>query len=228
MTKKSLHEELNKLGYIALDGFKGIAAPGDIRVYKSGGVYVTTLNLKNGKLTWNGENHTKSFIPSLMQKIEEYNKTLEFDASTYCPEYTKESVTDMRICSTLEKCGFEDVGFGGYNGSICGYSNGLLGAKFTSVSGNSLITGPYSFIQMYKDESSDSVKCNAIKSMMNAFYVAQIAKMIQNLDNMGVVKESLTSIPITNINPSNGQVTTEEGIDGIISLLENTLARLKK
>lgn len=227
MTKKSLCEELNKLGYIALDGFKGIAAPGDIRVYKSGGVYVTTLNLKNGKLTWNGENYTNSFIPSLMQKIEEYNKTLEFDANTYCPEYAKEAVTDMRLCSTLEKCGFEDIGLSGYNG-IHGHSNGLLGAKFTSVSGSNLIIGPYSFIQMYEDDASDSVKCKSIKSMMNAFYVSQIAKILQTLDKMGNITESLKSIPITKINPDNGQVTTEEGVDGIISILEDTLARLKK
>lgn len=226
MTKKDLCEQLIHLGYVPLDGFKGIAAPGDIRVYKAS-CYVTTLNLKKGKLTWNGEDYTKAYIPNLMQKVEEYNKTLEFEPNTYCPEYNKESVTEMRLCSTLEHCGFDDVHLGGYNG-ISGHSNGLLGAKFTSVSGSDLIIGPYSYIQMYKDDASDSVKCNSIKSIMNAFYVTQIAKIVQNLDKMGNITESLKSIPIKKINPDNGQVITEEGIDGIISLLENTLARLKK
>lgn len=226
MTKKDLCEQLTHLGYVPLDGFKGIAAPGDIRVYKASW-YVTTLNLKNGKLTWNGEDYTKAYIPSLMQKVEEYNKTLEFEPNTYCPEYNKEAVTEMRLCSTLENCGFDDVHLGGYNG-ITGHSNGLLGAKFTSVSGSSLIIGPYSYIQMYEDDASDSVKCKSIKSMMNAFYVSQIAKIVQTLDKMGDITESLKSIPITKINPDNGQETTEEGVDGIISILEDTLARLKK
>ena len=84
------------------------------------------------------------------------------------------------------------------------------------------------FPKRYKDDASDSVKCNSIKSIMNAFYVTQIAKIVQNLDKMGNITESLKSIPIKKINPDNGQVITEEGIDGIISLLENTLARLKK
>lgn len=219
MTKKDLKTKLSEIGYNCMDG-----NPGEIYVW-NGGSYVTTLNIKDGKLIWNGENHTKTPIDCLMQKVEEYNKTLEFDANTYCPAYSKESVTDLRIDSTLTKCGFTDINW--FGNKLSGVSNGELGAKFTKFYGNQLITGNYSFIKMYEDDSSDSLKCSTIKSFMAAFYATQIAKMAATLADMGKVTDSLKSIPITTVNPNTFEVTTKEGVDGIIALLENTLKRLK-
>ena len=226
MTKKDLTEQLAKLGYVPLKGTSDSTKPGDIRVYKDSR-YVTTINLKNGKVTWNGKDCTKVPVPDLMELVEAYNKTLEFDADTYCPDYRAEAVTEMRLSTTLKDCGFDDIELSYYNG-VSGHSDGLMGAKYTKISGNSMVIGPYRWIELYKDNDSDSEKCGSIKSMVAAFYVAQIATLVNKLDKMGDIADKLTSIPISTVNPDTLEVSTEEGVDGIIALLENTIKRLKK
>lgn len=226
MTKKDLTDQLTKLGYVPLKGTSDSTKPGDIRVYKDSR-YVTTINLKNGKVTWNGKDCTKVPVPDLMELVEAYNKTLEFDADTYCPDYRVEAVTEMRLYSTLEKCGFDDIHFNNYGGGVSGHSNGLMGAKYTKISGNHMYVGPYSWIELYNDGDSDSEKCKSIKSMTSAFYVTQIADLVNKLDKMGDITDKLTSIPISTIDPGTLEVTTKEGVDGIIALLENTVKRLK-
>lgn len=223
MTKKETIEKLKELGYAPFD-----REHGDIYVYDKNHRYITTFNVTKGKLTWNGKDCTKVAIPDLMELVAEYNKTLEFDPDTYSPDYRKEYVTEDRLRRAFESCGFKDTGKIGYNGTRSYYSDGPLGAKYAYIRGNMMTITDDSFIELYKDDATDSEKCNAVKNLVSAFYVAQVAELCNRLDQMGDIREKLTSIPIKSIDYKTLNVTTTEGVDGIIELLENTLKRLKK
>ena len=223
MTKKETIEKLKELGYAPFD-----REHGDIYVYDKNIHYITTLNVKNGKLTWNDRDCTKVAISDLMDLVAEYNKTLEFPPETYSPDCNNEYATEVRINATLENCGFVYSGKRDWGNNCIYNADGPLGAKYTTIHDGMMLLGDDKYIQLYEDDASDSEKCNAIKSMVNAFYVANIAELCNRLDKMGDIREKLTSIPIQTLDYKTGQTATTEGVDGIIALLENTLKRLKK
>lgn len=199
---------------------------GDMRLYKkSGHTYYATINFANGKLKFNNREYND--VDLMVKDIEDYNATLEFNPDTYNPDYNTEAITDMRINTTIRKCGYKGSGY--QHGTLdgCYVADGVLGFKFPSISGNAILLSGSSFVEMYDKNDSDSVKSKKIMSMLGALYAANISNLASKLADMGSL-DTLSSITIKTFNPDTFEVSTSEGIDGVISILENTLSRLKK
>lgn len=224
MTKKQLKSDLEALGYSM---FNSTAPEGGLLVYKNC-EYVCTIHWTKSKLTFNGKSYTN--VEKMMEDVAKYNETLEFPANTYCPIYTEESVSLMRMKRTLDDCGFDhDAGINGaYGSDFTVYSDGAFGAHFGTIVDNYLNINSGSFIQMYDMDADDHTKREAVKSMANVLYVTNLAILANKISNIKDITQEINSIPITVVDPNTLAVTTYEGIDGVINLLETTLAKLKK
>lgn len=224
ITKKSLTEELKAHGFILSPCITSCNA-GDLRVYReSGKGYYATINFVGGKLKFNDQ--TYDSVDAMLEAIEEYNKTLEFSPDTYNPDYDMNCVADLRSIETLDKCGYNMNGYG-YNGEMKFTTEGVLGVKFPVVNGNYLNISDSSFIVMYDKNDSDSDKAKKTKSFIGAMYAANLAHIANKLADMGAL-DTLDSVPIKTMNIKTLEVTEREGIDAIISILENSLSRMKK
>lgn len=224
LTKKTLTEALNDHGFTLSPCIASCEA-GDMRVYKkSGEGYYATINFVGGKLKFNGQVYDS--VDAMIEAIEEYNKTLEFDIDTYNPDYDMNYVTDLRDIETLSKCGYEMKGYG-YNGQMKFITEGVLGVKFPMVNGGYLSISDDSFIIMYDKNDSDSDKAKKTKSFIGAMYAANLAQLANKLADMGAL-DTLSSVPIKTMDIRTLKVTETEGIDGIISVLETALSRMKK
>ena len=84
------------------------------------------------------------------------------------------------------------------------------------------------FIQMYEKNDDDTTKCNAIKSMANVLYVANLSVLADKISNTKDLAKEIKSIPITVVDPDTLEVKVYEGIDGVIKVLETTLKKLKR
>lgn len=224
MTKKQLKSDLEALGYILLSS---TTDDGGLLVYKNF-EYVCTVYWTKSKLTFNGKSYTN--VEKMMEDVTKYNETLEFPADTYCPNYTKESVFLKRMNKTLKDCGFDhDAGINrAYGSEFTVHSDGAFGAHFGTIVDNGLCINSGAFIQMYEDDADDHTKCEAVRSMANTLYVANLAILANKISNIKDVTQEIKSIPITVVDPNTLAVTTYEGIDGVINLLETTLSKLKK
>ena len=223
ITKKSLTDELKTHGFKLSPCIMSCNA-GDLRVYReSGKRYYATINFVGGKLRFNDQ--TYNSVDSMLEAIEEYNKTLEFSPDTYNPDNDTNFVTDLRSIETLKKCGYDMNGYG-YNGEMKFTSEGVLGVKFPEVYGEYLISDSR-FITMYDKNDSDSDKAKKTKSFIGAMYAANLAHIANKLADIGAL-DTLDSVPIKTVNIKTLQVTETDGIDGIISVLETALSRMKK
>lgn len=224
ITKKSLTEELKAHGFMLSPCITSCNA-GDLRVYReSGKGYYATINFVGGKLKFNGQVYDS--VDAMLEAIEEYNNTLEFDPDTYNPDYDMNCVTDMRSIETLKKCGYDMDGYG-YSGRMKFTTQGVLGVKYPVVNGEYLNISDSSFIVMYDKNDSDSDKAKKTKSFIGAMYAANLAHIANKLADMGAL-DTLDSVPIKTMDIKTLQVTETEGIDAIISILENSLSRMKK
>lgn len=224
MTKKQLKNDLEALGYSM---FNSTAPEGGLLVYKDYG-YVCTIHWDKSKMTFNGKPYTN--VEKMMEDVAKYNETLEFPANTYCPIYAKEFVSQMRMKQTLDDCGFDhDAGINGaYGAMFTVYSDGVFGAHFGTIVDNHLNIGSGAFIEMYDMDADDHTKREAVKSMANTLYVSNLAILANKISKIKDVAQEIKSIPITVVDPKTLAVTTYEGIDGVISLLEATLSKLKR
>lgn len=221
MTLKQLKSDLENIGYTASKD-KNV-----VLIFKNGS-YIGSVNWTKSKLTFNGKSYTD--VKKMMADIEKYNETLEFQPNTYCPIYTKESVTSMRIHKTLDDCGFNcDAGMhSAYGSEFTVHSNGIMGAHFGTIVDNYMIINDGHFIQMYEKDDDDTTKCNAIKSMANVLYVANLSVLAEKISNTKDLAKEIKSIPITVVDPDTLDVKVYEGIDGVINVLETTLKKLKR
>lgn len=225
ITKKLLTNTLNDKGFIISPCITKCEA-GDVRVYKkSDHTYYATINFVGGKLRFNGQEYNS--VDTMLAAIDKHNGALEFNPDTYNPDYTTEAITDMRLHATLKKSGYAGSGyqFGALDG--CYVADSVLGFKFPPIHGNALMLGDSSFIELYDKNDTDSVKSKKIMSMLGALYAANISKLASNLADMGSL-DTLSSITIKTLNQDTLEVTESEGIDGVISILETTLSRIKK
>lgn len=224
MTKKQLKSDLETLGYTLLNS---TAEDGGLLVYKNF-EYVCTVYWTKSKLKFNDKSYTN--VEKMMEDVAKYNNTLEFPANTYCPIYTKEAVSLMRMKKTLDDCGFDhDAGINrAYGSEFTVHSDGAFGAHFGTIVDNGLCINSGAFIQMYEDDADDHTKCEAVRSMVNTLYVSNLAILADKISKIKDITKEINSIPITVVDPGTLVVTTYEGIDGVINLLETTLAKLKK
>ena len=225
ITKKNLTDTLNDKGFI-LTPCIAKCNPGDLRLYnKDGKKYHATINLVGGKLSFNDQVYND--VEAMLSAIEQYNSTLEFDVDTYNPDYNTESVTEMRLNATIRKCGYKGSGYqyGTLNG--CYAADSVLGFKFPPISGNAILLGGSSFIELYDKNDTDSVKSRGIMSMLGALYAANIANLAGKLADMGAIG-TLSSLPIKTLNPDTLEITEQDGIDGVIEILKTALSKMKK
>ncbi len=228
MTKKELQSELNARGYMLwsvreVNGVKpGEYCISSVETTK----HVATITIKNGKIGFNGEKFTD--LDNLFKAIEKYNEGLYFDPDTYCPNYNPKFVREMRMHQTLEKCGFENALLGGYKSSDEYINNGVLGATFGKVYDTSILyVGEGSMVDLYKDEWDDETSAKSMKAMFSAVYAANVAKLVGHLNDMGEI-DKIGDIEVKTFDPKTLEFKTTNGKEGIIKLLEDTLAKLKK
>jgi len=219
ITKKSLTKALDDKGFILSPCIAKCEA-GDMRLYKKyGHTYYATINFVGGKLRFNGQEYDS--VDAMLGAIDKYNGTLEFNPDTYNPDYTAEAVTDMRLHATIRKCGYKGSGYDGYA------ADGVLGFKFPSIHGNALILGDSRFTELYDKDDSDQVKSKKIMSLLGALYAANISILASKLADMGSL-DTLSSIKIKTLSLDTFEITEHDGIDGVISILETALSRMKK
>lgn len=197
---------------------------GDVRLFK-GTDYYATINIQNGYLSFN--RHRYQDIDKLLNDVVEFAEHQEFAPNTYNPDYRPEAVTGIRVDSVFRQAGFKRTGIG-YGGVDNYTAEGVLGMHYASACDDCLYLGDTGLIHFYdeKEDLTDSQRCGAIKSMITALYASNIAKLAENIANMGNI-QALDSMKITTIDYKTLKVDEQEALPGIISILKNVLSKLE-
>jgi len=224
-TKKEFKEELNASGY-GVFSMIGDNRKDEYCLYGSAdGKYVATIGIRDGKMIFDGKDYTD--VNALLDSVAKYNSGLYFEADTYCPNYDPAIVREMRLGSVLKKCGFVNDKLDGYPSSDDFVSEGALGARFGKVLGrDTLSVGGLSYVSLCDDDMDDKTASEYMKGIIGALYAANIAKLVGNLNDMGMLG-TIGDIEVKTIDPDTFQITTANGKEGIIRLLEDTLDKLK-
>ena len=214
--------EFKELGYAYLKPINGKESKkGIMHLYRDGNYAGSIRKTKNGGFTFNRKTYTDK--KELLDRIEEYNKGLEFGINTYDPDMRDDYRTEMRIYETIKKFGFEPSG--NFRSGDTLTADGVLGMTYGEINGmRSLSLGPYSWTYLYEDEhETDEIKCASVRGMLFALYAANIAKMCEILGNVGKLSK-LKEIKVERVNEETSEIEETDMLGDIKVLLEKGLS----
>lgn len=224
-SKKNFVNQMKELGWLVLPAMKN-CNKGDMRVFlDSSRKYYATVNIYNGKVTYNGKEYQDLAV--LSKDIIEFAENQEFEPDAYNPDYDESWVNQLKIHSVLEKGGFRWFKNTFDDGNLF-IAKGELGTILSKATDQSLLLDNDSFINFYENDEDITIqeKCAKIKSVLTLFYAVNLAKIAENIYNLGEM-DKISSLKIKTINYNTMEISEKDGIDGISDILENVLSKIE-
>lgn len=238
-TKKNLIEEFEKRGFKCL-GRINPSENGEMNLYHKNEGYVNyhstiTWDSKKKKVKFNGNYY--SDIDELLQAIEEYNKTLFFDADTYDPDMVDDCRTDIRMSRDIRRIGGElDDGYDYSNYKVHdAIGNVLLNIhqNMNCISiddiggGRNVPTSSWvKFFDETRGEFTDEQKVIQMRSTLYVSLVTQMVKILQTINKLGEFENMKKSFDLISLHGI--RLKTENFNDTIINELKNAIKMLEK